>query len=177
MTVLSGAASFFFTYNSVGKIVPELRTRILVWVAPFLFLAAGLIWLAVSFFWVFNAEETTGVVNNVYEWEAENEIEKGQTLYGPVFTYTWSDGQETSASLFMSGPDYNFEIGSEHTILFDPKTKGNVRFAGFAFNYLAPVIILGIGLMFTLISLVLWMWLKSIARKWDEKESIEEETP
>ena len=175
MSVLSGTAGIFFTFNSVGKIVPELRTRILVWVTPFLFLAAAIIWFAVNFMWIISAEETTGVVSNVYEWEAENVVEAGETLYGPVFDYTWSDGTETSASLFMSGTEYNFEIGSEHTILYNPEIKENVRFPGFEFNYLAPSTIFALGALFSLISLVLWIWLKSIARKLDEKEKIAEE--
>lgn len=174
MADLSGIASFFFTYTNTGKTVPSLRTGVLVWVAPVLFLAAGLIWLAANFYWVLGAEETTGTVSNVYTWEAENEVEAGQTLYGPVFTYTWSDGTTTEASLGMSSPAYNFEIGSKHSILFDPKTKGNVRFPGFDFNYLAPVVILAIGAMFSLISILLWVWLKAIARKWDDnKEALQ----
>jgi len=176
MSVLSGAAGIFFTFNDTAKIVPAFRTRILVWVAPVLFLAAGLMWFAVSFMWVFGSIETTGIVNNVYEWEAENAIEAGETLYSSVFSYTWTDGLETSASLFMSGTEFNFEIGSEHTILYNPNVKENVRFPGFEFNYLAPSVIFAIGIMFSLISLVLWIWLKSIARKLDEKEKIAEET-
>ena len=173
MSVLSGVASFFFTYNNAGKIKPSLRTAILVWVAPVLFVAAGLFWLGASYYWVVGAEKTTGTVSHVYEWDAENVVEAGSKLYGPVFTYTWSDGLETDAALNMSSPEYNFEIGSTHTILFDPSVKGNVRFPGFQFNYFGAVIILAIGLMFSLISIVLWVWLKSIARKWDEKEAIQ----
>jgi len=170
MADLTGVARFFFTYNKRGKTVPSVRTVVLVWIAPFLFVAAGLFWLATSFYWVIGAEETTGVVSNMYTWEAENVVENGQTLYGPVFTYIWSDGSETDASLGMSSPTFNFEIGSKHSILFDPKIKGNIRFPGFEYNYLGPVIIVAIGAMFSLISLVLWIWLKSITRKRDDNE-------
>jgi len=168
MTVLMSKTSFF--RKTVGGItVPTWRTKVLVWVMPVLFLAAGLLWLAASFFWILSAEETIGKVTQVYKWEADNAIEAGETLYGPVFSYVWTDGNETTASLGMSSPDFNFEIGSTHTILFDPNQRGNVRFPGFRFNYLGATVILAIGTMFTLVSLVLWAWVKAIARKRDLK--------
>jgi len=166
----TGMAGLFYARTKAGKTVPARHTLVLVWIAPFLFAAAGLLWLATSFYWVLGAEETTGTVRNINTWEGEIAGDPGQTLYAPVFGYIWSDGSETEASIARLSPDYNFEIGSTHRILFDPKVKGAVRFPGFRFNYLGPVIILAIGAMFSLVSLVLWIWLKAMARARDKKE-------
>lgn len=170
MNLLGSKTGFF--RKTVGNVtVPTWRMKVLVWVLPVLFIAAGLLWLASSYIWMMGASKTEGTVTKVYTWEAENAVEAGSTLYGPVFSYTWTDGTETEAALGMSSPEFNFEIGSKHQIMYDPAAKGNVRFPGFAFNYLGGSIILAIGAMFSLISLVLWVWVKSLARKRDQKEA------
>ncbi len=161
-----------FFRKTVGNItVPTWKTKLLVWMMPAMFLAVALMFLLSSFMWVLNATETTGTVTDVYEWAADETVENGLVLYGPEFEYVWTDGSLTKGALGLSSPDYNFEIGSQHRILFDPEVKGNVRFSGFMFNYLLGTIILSVAAMFGLISLVLWFWIKSIARKRDEKEA------
>jgi len=166
MILLGGGTTFF--RKTVGNVtVPTWRTKVLVWLLPTLTIAAGLFWAFSSFMWLSNAVETTGTVTKIYQWEEDG----APTLYGPEFSYTWSDGQQTIGTLGLSSPDFNFEIGSEHTVLYDPAQKGMLRFPDFAFNYLGPLIIIAIGAMFALISLVLWLWVKAIARKRDEKEA------
>lgn len=161
-----------FFRKTVGNItVPTWKTKLLVWMMPVMFLLVALILLFSSFMWVINASETTGTVTEVFEWQADNAVENGLVLYGPVFEYQWSDGSLTTGALGLSSPEYNFEIGSEHSILFDPLIKGNVRLPGFMFNYLLGAIIMSVAAMFGLISLVLWLWVKSIARKRDQKEA------
>ncbi len=170
MTAGTGAKTFFVKGPS-GVTVPSFRTRVVVWLLPVLTIAAGLFWALSSFAWVLNAVETEGVVTEVYQYEVENAAEPGTVLYAPVFSYTWSDGSQTTGALGLSGPDFNFEIGSVHTILYDPSLKGNVRFPGFLFNYFGALIVLAIGAMFGLISLMLWIWVKALARKYDKKET------
>lgn len=166
-----GSKTGFFR-KTVGNVtVPTWRMKVLVWVLPTLFVAAGLLWIGSNFVWMLGAVETEGTVTKVYTWEAENAVEAGSTLYGPVFAYTWTDGSETEGALGMSSPEYNFEIGSRHSIMYNPTTKGNVRFAGFSFNYFGGVLILAIGLVFSLASLALWIWVKALARKRDQKEA------
>ncbi len=163
MTPTSG----FFFRKTVGDItVPTWRTKLLVWLLPMLTIGAGLLWAVSSFIWLSSAVETTGTVTKLYEWQES----EGPIYYSPQFSYIWSDGQETTGSLGLSSPDFNFEIGSEHTVLYDPAQKGMLRFPDFAFNYFGPVIIVAIGAMFALISLVLWVWVKAIARKRDLKK-------
>ena len=74
--------------------------------------------------------ETTGTVVKVYEWENDNPFDSAPHVYGPVFRFTWSDGQETEASTGMSSSDYNFPVGSQMTIRYDRLHKGNVVIAG-----------------------------------------------
>ncbi len=160
-------ASGFFFRKTVGDVtVPTWRTKLLVWLLPMLTIGAGLLWAISSFMWLNNAVETTGTVTKVYTWEQEG----GPTLYGPEFSYMWTDGTETIGTLGIASPEFNFEIGSEHTVLYDPAQKGMLRFPDFAFNYFGPVVIIAFGAMFALISLVLWIWVKAIARNRDLKK-------
>ena len=161
------ARGFFFR-KTVGDVtVPTWRTKLLVWMMPILFLGAGMGWLVSSYLWVANATETTGTVTKVYAQKASNSAD---TFHNPEFSYAWTDGSQTIGALGLASPEFNFEIGSEHTILFDPAIKGNVRFPGFTFNYFGPTVVLAISAMFALISLVLWAGVKAIARKRDLKK-------
>ena len=164
-------ASGFFFRKTVGDVtVPTWRTKVLVWMMPILFLGAGLGWLVSSFMWVSNAQETIGTVTQVYEQGTNTATDGNDVYFNPEFSYTWTDGSQTIGALGLSSPEFNFEIGSEHTILFDPSQKGNVRFPGFSFNYFGAIVILAISAMFALISLVLWISVKNIARKRDHKK-------
>lgn len=160
---------FFFCKTVGDASVPTWRAKVLIWTMPIFFIGAGMVWLFTSYLWVANAKETIGTVTKINSQITET-ADGAQTLYNPVFYYKWSDGTEISAPLGLASPEFNFEIGSEHTILFDPSQKDNVRFPGFAFNYFGAIVILTIGAMFTLISLVLWVWIKAIGRKRDLKK-------
>lgn len=162
--------SGFFFYKTVGgSAAPTWRTKLLVWAMPSLIISWGLFLAFSSFVWVSNAVETTGTVTSVIS--KFNEPANGTApLYSPVFSYTKTDGTQATAALGLASPEFNFEIGSEHTILYNPAKKGDIRFPGFTFAYFGAVIILSIGAMFALISLVLWIWVKTIARKRDLKK-------
>lgn len=162
--------SFFFHKTIAGITVPTWPAKLLVWGMPALFMGAGLGWLVSSYYWVANAQETTGTVVSVGTQTVDTANKGTETYYIPKLSYTWADGSQTTGTLGLSSPKFNFDIGSEHSILFDPSKKGNVRFPGFAFNYFGAVAILAIGAMFSLISLVLWFWIKAIARKRDLKK-------
>ncbi len=164
---MTPASGFFFRKTVGNTTVPTWRTKLLVWMMPILFLGAGMGWLVSSYLWVANATETTGIVTNVI---AQTAADSADIFYNPEFSYTWTDGTETKGALGLASPEFNFEIGSEHSILFDPAVKGNVRFSGFSFNYFGPFVIFAISGMFALISLVLWIWIKAIARKRDLKK-------
>ncbi len=165
---MSAANGFFFRKTVGDTSVPTWRAKVLIWTMPAVFLGAGIIWLISSYLWVANAQETIGTVSKINS-QTTASTDGPLTLYNPEFLYIWTDGSQIQAALGLASPEFNFDIGSEHSILFDPETKGNVRFPGFAFNYFGAIVLLTIGAMFTLISLVLWLWIKAIARKRDLK--------
>ena len=167
---MTSASGFFFRKTVGNNTVPTWGTKGLVWVMPVLFITAGLFWLATSYSWVSGATETLGTVTKVSSQGIEAASDGQETHFSPEFSYVWTDGSEAIGTLGVSSPAFNFEPGSTYTILFNPSVKGNVRFPGFAFNYLGASVILAIGAMFTLISLVLWLWVKAIARNRDQKE-------
>ncbi len=154
---------FFFRRTVGNTTVPTLNLKMLVWIMPIIFLGTGIVWLISGYLWVSNATEAIGTVTKISTFVTESE----QTLFIPEFSYTWTDGSQTLGALGLASPDFNLEIGSQHNILFDPEVKRTVRFPGIAFNYFGAIVILIIGAMFTLISLVLWLWVKAIARKRD----------
>ncbi len=160
---------FLFRRTVGNTTAPTWRAKVLIWTLPSLFMAAGIAWLVSSYLWVANAEETIGMVTKVNSHTTET-ADGPQTLFKPEFSYIWTDGAQTTAALGLAAPDFNFEIGSEYTILFDPSRKGKVRFPGFVFNHFGAIVILSIGAMFTLLSLFLWFWIKAIARKHDLKK-------
>lgn len=157
----------FFFRKTVGNVtVPTWSAKVLIWTMPILFLGAGLAWFVSSYLWVANAEETIGIVSKINS----QAIDDTQVLFNPEYSYAWTDGSQTLGALALASPEFNFEIGTEHSILFDPSQKSDVRFPGFVFNYYGAIVILSIGTMFALISLLLWVWIKSIARKHDLKK-------
>ncbi|MCF6272835.1 MAG: DUF3592 domain-containing protein [Rhodobacteraceae bacterium] len=162
-------SGFFFYKTAGGTTAPTWRAKMLIWTMPIVFLGAGLVWLFTSYLWVANATETIGTVTKINPQITET-ADGPQTLFNPEFSFTWTDGTQTNAPLGLASPEFDFEIGTELTILFDPSQKDNVRFTGFVFNYFGAIIILTIGAMFALISLVLWFWIKAIAHKRDLKK-------
>ena len=103
---------------------------VLIWVTPVVF-AAAVVYLALEALYYQSAyEETTGTVVRVYEWESENFLDEGPKIYSPVFRYTWTDGKPTEASTGNSSSLWNFPIGSEHKIRFDPNQKNDVKLIG-----------------------------------------------
>ena len=104
------------------------------------------------------AKKTTGEVVRVYEWKNENPFMGGDKTFGPVFRYTWSDGNPTQAS---AGHAFlvPFKTGSKHTILFDPHTKTNVRTTLFEQLWAVPWTILALGIVTWFLALPIWLWI------------------
>jgi len=163
---MTSAGGFFFRRTVGNTTVPTWPLKILVWMMPVIFIGIGFGWFISGYLWVSNAAEAIGTVTKI----STHSTEGGQALYIPEFSYIWTDGSHALGTLGLASPDFNLEIGSQHNILFDPTLKGTLRFPGIAFNYFGAIVILIIGAMFTLISLVLWLWVKAIARKRDLKK-------
>ena len=74
--------------------------------------------------------ETTGTVVRVYEWDSENPLDEGPKVYGPVFRYTWTDGTQTEATAGVSSSLWNFPVGTEIAIRYDPDSKDDIIVVG-----------------------------------------------
>ncbi|MBL1437424.1 MAG: DUF3592 domain-containing protein [Rhodobacteraceae bacterium] len=158
---------FFFRKTVGNTTVPTWRTKVLVWGMPIVFILAGIVLLASSFMWMNSAQEATGTVVRVTQYD---DSFSGDTLYLPVFSYIWSDGTLAESSLAAPSPALKYEIGDMHTILFNSERKEEIRISDTLSQYLIGLIILAIGAMFSLVSLFLWFGAKTIARKRDLKK-------
>ena len=127
----------------------------LVFLFPLLCLAASAIFFAESVLFQMRAQPAQGEVVRVYEWDNDNRFFGGDKVYGPVFRYIWSDGKPTDASTGQSF-SYRFKQGERFEILFDPKSKGNVRLTWFEQLWALPVALLAIGVATLLIAGLIW---------------------
>lgn len=164
---MSKNRGFFFRKSASGQTVPTWGTKLLIWIMPVLFLGAGMGWLASSHSWVANARAAEAVVTAVATMDTAG---NDPVYYIPEFEFALEDGSKATAKLGLASPDFNFEIGSKHEILYDPVAGGPVRFPGFAFNYFGATLVLAMSAMFALVSLVLWLWVKAIAQKLDQEK-------
>ncbi len=163
---LPGKSTIFFR-KTVGDItVPSWQTKMLVWTMPLLFVLTGFVLLASSFIWVNSATKTAGTVVTVNEY---TDSFSGNKIYLPTFSYTWTDGTQVQANLTAPHPALIFEIGDTHTILFNPNRHETIRLPDFASHYMIGLVVVAIGVMFMVISLMLWVAVKSIARKQDKQ--------
>ncbi|MHA6324324.1 DUF3592 domain-containing protein [Roseivivax sp. CAU 1753] len=119
----------------------------LIFLLPVLFLGTAAALALESYIFVANAERTKGEVVRVYSWEGWNPWDGATTDYSPVFRYRFSDTEMTEASTGQSSPNWNFDIGTTHDILFDPDLKRNVRQVRFEQLWALPVTIFLIGLI------------------------------
>ncbi|RMF33944.1 MAG: DUF3592 domain-containing protein [Alphaproteobacteria bacterium] len=117
------------------------RMWVLVFVAPVLMLAAAAFFALQSLIVVSSYQRTEGEVVRVYDWEGWNPLDGETRDYSPVFRYEFAPGDMTEASTGQSSPNWNFEIGSRHTILFDPAQKTDVKLPGFEQLWALPVTI------------------------------------
>ncbi len=152
---------FFWRTLPDGRREVSWRVWVLIWVAPVLFLLAGLGLLAWEAYRHLASVPTEAEVVRVYEWDGEGLFSAGTTLYGPVFRYIWSDGNPTDATSGLSDPSWNFEIGSTHQIRYFPAYKADVVFPG-PHNWLPGLIVGAIGVVLTVPA----VWATLRIRRW-----------
>lgn len=154
---------FFLKTDADGVRHVSWRVWVLVWVTPVLFaLATAALALNVLRIQA-GTEIATGTVVKVYDWEntAPQIFYPGERVYGPVFSYTWSDGSVVQASAGTSHTAWNFPIGTERKIRFWPDRKDNVTLVGPIEWYLPKVIAIITGLVLLpalLVSYLLMRW-------------------
>jgi len=115
----------------------------LIFLLPVAFLCASVYLTFATLMFYANAERTSGEVTRVYEWEDWSPWTGDTTTYGPVFRYRFTDGSLTEASTGQSSPNWNFEIGSSHEILYLPSHKGDVKLDNFETLWALPIVIAG----------------------------------
>ncbi|MDP4594262.1 MAG: DUF3592 domain-containing protein [Beijerinckiaceae bacterium] len=130
----------------------------MVFLFPTLCIAASLFFFGETLWFQNKAKRTTGVVTKVYEWKNGTPFLGGDTVYAPVFRYTWSDGNTTQASAGHSFLQ-PFAEGEQHTILFDPTVKSDVRTTRFEQMWALPAILLILGLVTWFLALPIWLWI------------------
>ncbi|GAA6203166.1 DUF3592 domain-containing protein [Aquicoccus sp. SU-CL01552] len=155
---------FLFRTTPDGKRQVSWRVWVLIFLLPVLFLGTAVALAFESYSFVANAKRTTGEVVRVYSWEGWNPWDGETTDYSPVFRYRFSDGEMTEASTGQSSPNWNFEIGSQHDILFLPDRKRDVRQVRFEQLWALPATIGLIGLVLLCPALIaaffVFRWLK-----------------
>jgi hypothetical protein len=128
-----------------GKREASWRMWFLIFLLPIAFFTASALLVCSALFFVVNAERTTGKVVRIYEWEDKTPWSESKTTYSPVFRYELSDGSFTEASTGQSSPNWNFEVGSYHKILYLRGRKGEVKLDNFEALWALPLTIAGIA--------------------------------
>ena len=121
---------FLFATTEAGERIVSWRVWLLIWLVPVLFAAAALFLAGHAGWRQVSTVPGTGEVVRVYAWEGETVFDRGRTNYAPVFRYEFAPGEMTTASVGMSHPGWNFEIGSKMPIRYNPHRKMNVVLPG-----------------------------------------------
>ena len=152
---------FLFAETEGGARIVSWRVWLLIWLVPGLFGAATVLLAGETFWKLERMVPGTGEVVRVYAWEGETVFDRGVVNYSPVLRYEFALGEITEASTGMSHPDWNFEIGAERAILFDPAYKTDISLPG-PHNWAVARMI---GLI-ALVSALPALWAHRRARRW-----------
>lgn len=137
-----------------GRRLVSWRVWLLIFLLPGLFLGAAAFFALESFHVVSQYHRTSGEVVRVYSWPGYNPWDGDTTDYSPVFRYEFRPGEMTEASTGQSSPNWNYEIGSRHEILFDSGAKRDVRQDNFEQLWTLPATIGAIGAILLLPALI-----------------------
>jgi hypothetical protein len=120
------------------------RVWVLLWLSPALFALATLFLTVEAVVKTRFYAQTEAEVVRVYSWEDETGV-------SPLFRYTWIDGKPTEATPGVRHEDWDFPVGSVHTILYNPWRKTNVVLPG-AHNWFVARVIAAITIVTALVS-------------------------
>lgn len=110
----------------------------------------------------FRYDRTLGEVVEVRSFVSTAPWNRGTMEYVPVFLYTWSDGAPTRAGVSLASASYNFPVGSQHEILFNPRRRDDVVIPGLI-NWIVP----GGFAVLTLLTLVGFAAFLLRLRRWE----------
>ena len=121
-------------------------------------------WLVVVLYQeTFQYVRTTGEVVEVRSVVSTAPWNRGTTEYVPVFRFTWIDGEEARSDVNLASASYNFEIGSQHEILFNPgNRRDHIRIPG-PLNWLIPALFVAL----TVLTLVAFRAIRRRLQRWE----------
>lgn len=122
--------TYLWRVTEGGRRLVSWRLWVLIWVTPVLFALAFAALLGEAGYKRYATVETEAEVVRVYAWGGETIFDRSTVNYAPVFRYVWSDGAPTEASVGMSHPDWNFDIGTRHVIRYFPAAKSDLVLPG-----------------------------------------------
>lgn len=143
-----------------GRRIVSWRVWLFVWIVPALFALSALVMAGEVAWRLSQMERGEGEVSFVYSWPGETLFNRGTMNYAPVFIYR-VDGEEIRASTWMADPDWDFPLGSQHEILYDPRGALDVMLPG-PKNWAVPRVVAMIALGFAIPALLL----HGLVRRW-----------
>lgn len=77
-------------------------------------------------------------------------------VYAPVFRFTTNDGQVVRVSSSSASSPPAYEVGQTVPLLYDPEHPQRAEEITFSARYLAPLLLLGLGLPFLGVGVAAW---------------------
>lgn len=152
---------FLYAETAAGERIVSWRVWLFIWLLPGMFALATVAMLGEAAWRLQGTIEGQGEVVRVYAFEGETVFDRGTINYSPVFRYEFAPGEMTEASTGMSHPDWNFEVGSVHEILFKPRYKTDVSLPG-PHNWAVAWVIGAIAIALAFPA----MWVHRRVRRW-----------
>jgi len=102
------------------------------------------------------AEKTVGEVISVKTNISHDSDGRRSVTYEPTIRFRSIDGDTYSAETHISSSEYDYVIGTEVEILYDPSDLDEVRINGFWSLYIFPGVFTIVGAFFSIIGLFVW---------------------
>ena len=141
----------------------ETEKKVVPWWFFALFIGVGVIMLAVGALWIgkvnkflASAVEAQGVIVDI---SAHQDIDDDQMMYSAIIEFTAADG-ETYQFTVGNSSSIKPKLGKQVGVLYDPAHPQDADRQGFWNQWLGPVIFLGLGGVFFILGLVLWIKLR-----------------
>lgn len=102
------------------------RVWVLLFITPALFFGAGACYALVSLDKMATWTPPIAEVVPVCDWPGGTLWQGNTSDYSPLMRHVFTGNEVVEASPGQSSPNWNYEIGSRHPILFDPTPKTDV---------------------------------------------------
>lgn len=123
-----------------------------------LLLIAGAVVLFFSIRFANASETAVGTVIEVsasQDCDRRNNRRECDDVYRPTITYTTASGEEITFTSNAASSDWNFPIGTEVNVRYDPANPQGARMDGWFSSWGAPTIVGGVGIVFAVVAVIL----------------------